>query len=61
MLKPSSRPASPRPVNNKQRIGDAVAIAERPRALADLLIDRVPEIAAGLLGGGGDILYGAGI
>src|SRR5208282_4274010 len=55
------RPASPRPVNNKKRIDDAVALTDGPRPVADLLVDRLPEFAAGPLGGDGDIVYRAGI
>ena len=55
------RPASPRPINNKQRIGDTVALTDGPGPVADLLVDRLPELAAGLLAGGGDILDGAGV
>jgi gluconolactonase len=50
------RAASPRPVNNKKRIGYAVALTDGPGPVADLLVDSMPELVAGLLGSGGDIL-----
>ena len=50
------RPQSPHPVHQQIGIGDAVALADRPRPVADLRVYRLPQLPTGLLGGGGDVL-----
>ena len=50
------RSAAPMPVDHQQRIGDAVALADRPGPMADFPIDRLPKLVRGLFAGGGHIL-----
>ena len=52
-IKAEDGTTSPCPVDQQIRIGDAVALADRPWPFAYFRVDRLPELAAGLFGGGG--------
>jgi hypothetical protein len=55
-IEAEQRTAPPVPIDHQPRVGDAVALADRPRPLPDLLVHAAPKRAGGRLAGRGDVL-----